>query len=293
MEHQALVAVGACNLRCQYCWYETGVLDYVRTTVTPANLSRWLDECRKLYTVNYLTITGGEPMLRRDFGELLDVGVQHRLQVAVLTNGTRITDQWARTFREKDIAVFISLDSLTPDYHNTVRGQHDEVMRGIRLLADADVPERYLTTVVSRGNLDQMEPLLDFAEQHGFTINFHVAALPDDHPLSLRRCTEDELRVFYRTLNKWSDRNGRKYIVGQYGAVIRFGRPIPLNTCPFALSTLVIDSDGSLFPCYQHKGEPLGSMFTSTPEEVQARKRAFIERVRPASCISTDCLGVF
>lgn len=115
MEHQALVAVGACNLRCQYCWYETGVLDYVKTAVKPADLSRWLNECRNLYSVKYLTITGGEPMLRRDFGELLDVGVHHQLRVAVLTNGTRITKQWARTFREKETEVHISLDSLTPD----------------------------------------------------------------------------------------------------------------------------------------------------------------------------------
>lgn len=143
-------------------------------------------------------------------------------------------------------------------------------MRAVRLLADTDVPGRYLTTVVSRGNLDQMEPLLEFAEQYRFTINFLVAALPEDHPLSLRRCTEEELRVFYRALNRWSEKNGRKYIIGQYAAVIRYGQPVPLNTCPFALNTLVIDSDGSLFPCYQHKGEPLGA--SSHPRRSRCRR---------------------
>ena len=293
LAHQYLVAMGACNLKCQYCWYETGDLQYTRTHVKPEHLDHWLTACGRGGLIETFTLTGGEPMLRRDFGLLLDVVKTHRLNAGLLTNATLITADWARRFREDDIEVHVSLDSVSPEYHNSIRGHHEAVMRGVHLLADADVPRRYLTMVVSRGNLGEIEAVRRFALQFGFGETLYPAARPADHPLALRRCDQAEFTVLMASFRSWSEEHDKRYYAGLVAAVAREGAPPPLSGCAFARHALVIDSDGSFYPCFHHKGERLGSIFDATPDEVLARKSAFYDRVQPASCIKADCLGVF
>lgn len=293
LRHQYFIAMGACNLKCQHCWYETGDLDYAATRVKPITLENWLRQSTAAFPVQSFTITGGEPMLRKDFGALLDVVSSFHLDIGVLTNGTLVTPEWADRFRSDNIEVFISLDSLTPEYHNSIRERHADVLRGLQYLIDGNVRRRHITTVVSKGNIDQIVPLQRFASENGFRIHFHPAALAADHPHNLTRCSDEELTTLLRNLRSWAEEEDRVYYLGLISAVARNGAPPKLHTCRFTAESLIIDSDGTFYPCFQHREETLGNIVYSTPDEVTASKASFMERFKPASCIKTDCLGVF
>lgn len=292
MEHYSVVLTVDCNLRCRYCWYTSGQFTYVRTVLTSSDFDRWLDACRQVVTPRALTFTGGEPMLRGDLPEWLEVGRQHGLDLGLLTNGTLMTQEWARRLRDLDVEVHVTLDSLTPDYHNSVRGEHEKVMRAIHFLAQADVRRRFITTVVTRGNIDQLDDILDFALSQGFRLNLHPCALPAEDPLSIVSCTTREKAQLYRALLRWVEHSGNIRMVGQVSSLTHYGRTIKLSRCLFAERSLVIDADGTIYPCYKHRKEPLGNILADAPSEVQARWKAFCKRIRPGACIEVDCLGV-
>jgi len=72
----------------------------------------------------HITVTGGEPFVRRDFVELLGVlaANRRRLSFAVLTNGTLIDAPVARSLRELGACfVQVSIEG-TQATHDRIRG---------------------------------------------------------------------------------------------------------------------------------------------------------------------------
>ena len=62
----------ACNLQCVHCLSSSGQRD--PRELTTAEAKRVLDELRDLQ-VFYINIGGGEPMIRRDFFELVEYAI--------------------------------------------------------------------------------------------------------------------------------------------------------------------------------------------------------------------------
>ena len=75
----------ACNLACVHCLSSSGRRD--PRELTTAEAKAVLDELAGLQ-VFYLNIGGGEPMIRRDFFELVDHAVGNGIGIKFSTNGT-------------------------------------------------------------------------------------------------------------------------------------------------------------------------------------------------------------
>ena len=200
MWNQYLIVVGRCNLRCKYCWYSTKSARFTQTIVQPAHLRDWLTACLLCEPVGALIITGGEPLLRDDLYDFITIGKELGLAVALLTNGTLLTERWARLLRDADVDTYVSLDSIEPLYHESLRGGFDSTMRGLKYLYRADVPHKTITTTVSRANLGELGSLAEYAKAQEFDIRFQPIAVPTADPLSLARSSPEERRQLYRVL---------------------------------------------------------------------------------------------
>jgi organic radical activating enzyme len=110
----------ACNLQCVHCLSSSGQRD--PRELTTAEAKRVLDELRDLQ-VFYINIGGGEPMVRRDFFELVDYAVANKIGVKFSTNGAFIDPAKARRLAAMDyLDVQISLDGLDASTNDAVRG---------------------------------------------------------------------------------------------------------------------------------------------------------------------------
>src|SRR4051794_15421136 len=83
----------ACNRQCVRCLSSSGQRD--PRELTTAEAKHVLDELRDLQ-VFYINIGGGEPMVRRDFFEIVDHAIGNGIGVKFFTNGTYIHDQKGR-----------------------------------------------------------------------------------------------------------------------------------------------------------------------------------------------------
>ena len=98
----------ACNLACVHCLSSSGRRD--PRELTTAEAKAVLDELRRLQ-VFYINIGGGEPMIRKDFFELVDHAVDNGIGVKFSTNGTFLDAAAARRLAAMDyLDVQISLD---------------------------------------------------------------------------------------------------------------------------------------------------------------------------------------
>src|SRR6516162_7438450 len=89
----------ACNLACIHCLSSSGRRDPRELTTDEAKAV--LDELHEL-RVFYINIGGGEPMLRRDFFEIVDHAIDRCIGVKFSTNGTFMTSAAAARLAAMD-----------------------------------------------------------------------------------------------------------------------------------------------------------------------------------------------
>ncbi|MEM6885580.1 MAG: GTP 3',8-cyclase MoaA [Verrucomicrobiota bacterium] len=165
-----------CNERCLYCMPEQFQQWIPRKEVlTDDELLAVIDTAAELGFRKF-RITGGEPMVRPKFPEL----VQRILQIpgveslSMTTNGTRLRSL-AQPLWDAGLRKFnMSLDAIDPDIYQTVTGGRlADVIAGLEAAQAAGFQQIKLNTVLMRGkNDDQILPLLDFAAERKLTLRF-------------------------------------------------------------------------------------------------------------------------
>ncbi|MFJ9847629.1 radical SAM protein [Kitasatospora sp. NPDC101155] len=135
-----------CNFDCNMC-SETKMLP----DPTLQELERMRDN---LAGVPRIFLSGGEPLLRRDFGDIVDMFADAGHVLAVPTNATKGL-QHAKRMAGKVAFANIGLEGPRATT-NRVRGDYDEVMRGVRAPQEAGIPLS-LSTVVFRSTLDTLQ----------------------------------------------------------------------------------------------------------------------------------------
>lgn len=114
-----------CNFRCKFCF---ATFDDVRTTILPKGhlpMEAAIELIRHLACAGFLKITfaGGEPTLCPWISELIITAKNSGLTTMLVTNGSRLSDEFfAKVYGFLDWAI-LSIDSVDPD-SNRKTGRH-------------------------------------------------------------------------------------------------------------------------------------------------------------------------
>jgi mycofactocin biosynthetic radical S-adenosylmethionine protein MftC len=160
----------ACNLECVHCLSSSGRRD--PRELTTAEAKAVLDELHDLQ-VFYINIGGGEPMIRRDFFEILDYSIERGIGVKFSTNGAFIDADKARRLAAMDyLDIQISLDGTDALTNDAVRGagSYDTAITAMEHLRDAGFGEFKISVVVTRHNVDQLDEFKALADSFGATL---------------------------------------------------------------------------------------------------------------------------
>ncbi len=158
-----------CNLACMHCRR----LDADDPAATD-DLST--DEVRRLFdsaaTLGkpILVFSGGEPLLRPDWGELADYARSIQLPTALATNGTLIDGATAAKIAEAGFRrVAISLDGSDGKIHDAFRGiggAFDDALAGISALGKTAVPLQINVTIAAHNDA-QLDAMYELARSLG------------------------------------------------------------------------------------------------------------------------------
>ncbi len=156
-----------CTLRCRHCYIgpQTGA------DLPLADVLRVADEFAALQGLR-LIVSGGEPLMHRHFWRLNDRLPGYPFRSILLTNGTLLDREAARTLRFDEVQV--SLDG-PEEAHDLLRGKgsYRRAVAALRHLAEAGVPAS-VASVVFSGNLarfDELEAILREFPLRGWSID--------------------------------------------------------------------------------------------------------------------------
>lgn len=129
-----LEVIAACDLQCAHCF--AGPLPR-KGKLTVGEIDRLCGELASLGSFR-LGLTGGEPLLRSDLLDILDVATDRGLHPCLTTNGLRLDERTARALGQRDLVwLNVSLDGARAETHDRIRGAgtFDRAIEKIRLLS--------------------------------------------------------------------------------------------------------------------------------------------------------------
>jgi radical SAM protein with 4Fe4S-binding SPASM domain len=197
-----------------------------------------------------LLISGGEPLLRRDFVDIYTAAVRLGMLVTVFTNATLVDQRIVTSFveyppRQVEISVYGATEA-TYERITGVRGSFARAIRGIRGLLDAGVRVG-LKTMILRDNAHEIEAIEAWAEELGvrFRLDSLVTPRLDGNPAPLEQRVDPGTAVALELGNQ-----------KRLSDLISFRdrqSPIPetssLYGCYAGLTLFHVDPTGVVHPC--------------------------------------------
>jgi AdoMet-dependent heme synthase len=241
--HAQVELTHRCNLRCVHCYLVPRNEPELETEEI-ANLLRELADMGSLF----LLLTGGEPLVRPDFFDIVDHARKLGFAVRLLTNATLIDAKAARRIRQASIQeVGISLYGATARTHDTVtraRGSFERTIDGIGALTNAGVRVHVKCPLMTL-NRHEAYAVQDLTERLGVRCMMDVSLTPKDDgdraPLAYR-IEGETLRATVA--------DARLYGAGHASATD--GAP-PRMLCDAGRNLAGVSPYGDVWPCVQLK----------------------------------------
>lgn len=268
-----------CNLRCRYCYYldkadiyggkeprmtyemlETFIREYIAANDVPEVVFNW---------------HGGEPLLmgldfyRKALELQRKYAAGKKINNTLQTNGTLVSSEWARFFRENEFLIGVSLDG-PKDVHDCYRAgkgggsTFERVVKGIAELYKAGVDYNIMTTVNSKSEGRGLE-IYQFLKGAGTRFIQFMPVL--EHVKDGRIVSPDEEgsqiapwsvsaegfgRFLCDIFDYWVRHDVGRVFVNQFDSTLALWCGVQPGICTFAETcggNTVIEHNGDLYPC--------------------------------------------
>jgi len=161
VDYLVIEITNKCELACKYCYISKGNKHMSK---------KMLRDVLERFEPEFVSISGGEPLLHPHFWELVDT-VSDYCEFEVLTSGVEIENPE----RFKGMNVQVTVDG-EKEYHNRVRGHYRETVENAKKLAKyADVT---VVTVLTEENWKEIPAVLELSEGIGATTYRVIRMIP-------------------------------------------------------------------------------------------------------------------
>lgn len=165
--HMAIELTDICNLSCKHCYRQAGYKGkYIDFKKLKEIILQMKEKGLKL-----VEVTGGEPTLHPQFSQIIQFLCDNLSLVAILTNGTNITDEMMEVFEKNKgkIMVNISLDSSSAEFHDKFRGKKgawETTVHSLKKISDIPILTRVAMSIVP-DNMFDIERTIKVAQENG------------------------------------------------------------------------------------------------------------------------------
>jgi radical SAM protein with 4Fe4S-binding SPASM domain len=156
-----------CNLKCKHCYENAG--GKKRAELSTDEAKQVVDVLSKIAGIGLpaLSFSGGEPLVRRDFFEIVAYAKKRIGYISIASNGTLITRDNAKRLKDAGLGYAeISIDGATPQVHDEFRcvpGAFEKAMEGVKNCVEEGL-DTCIATVLHRDNLAELNRLIELAK---------------------------------------------------------------------------------------------------------------------------------
>ena len=163
-----------CNLRCHYCMPVDQTFMEEKKYLTPSEIQEILLDL-KHHGLEEVRLTGGEPLLRKSFTEIVQNIAQLNLKKVGLTTNGILLDKYLDVLKEARVFhLNISLDSLDPETFKKITfGSHfHKVIDNIRLAVSRGFVVKVNAVIMKGVNDHELANFVRFSEEEFVEVRF-------------------------------------------------------------------------------------------------------------------------
>jgi AdoMet-dependent heme synthase len=239
-----------CNLGCEHCYLTEGPVGRPKARADELSLEEIrviLDDLAEAGTL-FLTLSGGEVFMRRDFLDIVAAARQRGFSVTMFTTGTLLTPDVASELAAlHPLSVEVSIYSARAEVHDRVTripGSHARSLRALRLLKERGVVILIKSPLMSV-NTGELHELAALADELGAGYGFDPMLTPrrdgDQAPLTLAP-TMTQMRTFFAD----------PVMAREFAQPVKCLPQAGEEICGTGRRTCLISPYGDLFPCGVH-----------------------------------------
>lgn len=250
-----------CNSRCKHC-YASYFNRSTKNQMTTKEVKRVIKDLKDNGCLR-ISLSGGEPLLREDIGQLIDYAKSLGMNVALDSNGFLVPERLNDLKNLDSLAV--SLDGK-PEHHDLLRGKGSalKALEGIKRALEAGMKVN-VNMVINRYNLNDIDYLIGLARKFGFKMEFNlmitnifgegisgeeIKPTNEQFKKSIKKIIKLKKEgapilfsadAYESVLNCWQDFSIEGIINGE--------PPKGMPLCPAGRFFCLIDADGTLWAC--------------------------------------------
>lgn len=282
-----------CNERCIHCYIPH---EYKTKMIDSELFYRLIDEAREMNMIN-ITISGGEPLLHKDFISFLKKCREMDMSVNVLSNLTLLTDEIIDEMKRNTLlSVQTSIYSMTPSIHDSitkVNGSFERTKAALLKLKELGIPLQ-ISCPIMKQNLDTFSDVIAFGKENGIgvTVDYVIFASYDHSNCNLvNRLSLNEVEKAFEK-QKSDD-----YIVALYDLskekLLANGQDSICTICQYYIC---VSAEGFAFPCIGWQNKVIGDLTTQSLKEVcenseEIKKLKQIKRSDFPKCVECNDRG--
>lgn len=254
-----------CNERCLHCYIPH---ELKTKTIDSSLFFKIVEEGRDLNILN-VTLSGGEPLLHKDFVGFLKRCRELDLSVNVLTNLTLLTDEIIEEMVKNPLlCVQTSIYSMNPEIHDTItkmKGSLKKTKTNVLKLLNMGIPVQ-ISCPVMKQNKDSFGEVVSWGKEHNITVatDYVIFASYDHTSCNLvnRLSLEEVNEVFDSQLTK-------EYADYLYdSAKEKYAMTADDPICSICRYYLCISAEGDVFPCVGWQNNKLGNLQEKSIKEI-------------------------
>ena len=206
-----------CNLNCKYCLSSSSIKE--EYGLSTEEIKKIINDLGRI-GVNRLDFTGGEPLMRKDLGELIDCAKENHISTIVTTNTLLLNDKNIEVLKKADL-VQVSIDGPEKVHNEQRQGNvYEKTINNIKILKENGVKIR-LNSFIYNSNKEYVDYLMDLSRDLDVFSHLFIIFTPQgrgrDHLEEI--VLQDEVEVIKEKILKRKDeekRNIRLYDYHEY-----------------------------------------------------------------------------
>ncbi len=274
-----LLVTNRCNLDCIYCFSNANKTENL--DIPLERIFRLVDQLREAGTI-LITISGGEPALRKDLGQIIDYIRSKGIMVELVTNGLRFESLLEHARKVDFLAISLDGDREAHD-GNRGAGSYDVAIKALEMALANGIHTR-IHGSFTRKNAHSLPQLMEISRRYGVRVNVAIPSVHTSDPnLSFE---DDEIREYYNQLaaykkqghlisNASSTLDWLRRWPGHFGHIADGPTDgLPFLPCKRKDFSMYIDATGNAYPCATVWGKHTFNVFeTSVRQAFDAFQR--------------------
>jgi GTP 3',8-cyclase len=273
-----------CNLKCIYC-HQEGENQALAQEITPETVAR-IVTAASVFGVDKVKFSGGEPLMREDFEEIL-AGLPALKNISATTNGVLLSHRAASLAESGLDRVNVSLPSINKEHYGAITGSPNmlpRVIEGIDAAIDAGLTPVKLNMVLLKGiNHSEIDDAINFIGRYDGSVILQLIELMNFRNISRFMVDIDSVERMLESrashVNEREMHRRKKYLID--GVEVELVRPIDNSRFCASCNRLRVTSSGMLKPCLMRNDNLIEIKDGAIPEEIKELLRKAVLNREP------------